>query len=134
MMADHHDIQELVEQTVAELFAAHIPSLRHDIGEKVMEAIAPKLAEMESGSGAPAYPPGGAPTDLLNAAVASIYDAAGQTDILRSLLDGLGQFTARTALFVVKAGNLAAWQSRGFANESAIKGLTLSGSEGLAGR
>jgi len=136
-MADHHDIQELVEQTVAELFAAHIPELRHELGEKVMQAIAPKLAEMAAttkSSEKVAHPPGGAPTDLLNAAVATIYDSNAQTEILRALLDGLSQFTARAALFVIKSGNLAAWQSRGFADEASIKGLTMSGSEGLAGR
>jgi len=141
-MADHHDIQELVEQTVAELFAAHIPELRHELGEKVMEAIAPKLAEMAeqaaqaqaSAKSSPETAAGGGPTDLLNAAVASLYDVTAQTEILRTLLDGLSQFTARAVLFVMKAGNLSAWQSRGFADEGSIKGLSMSGTEGLAGR
>jgi len=138
-MADHHDIQELVEQTVAELFAAHIPELRHELGEKVMEAIGPKLAEMAAqaqaaAQSAPETTAGGGPTDLLNAAVVSLYDVTAQTEILRTLLDGLAQFTARAVLFVMKAGNLSAWQSRGFADEGAIKGLSMSGTEGLAGR
>src|SRR5579859_4811924 len=120
-MADN-EIKETVEHAVAEQLAAHIPELREAIVNSVMEAIAPAL-EGKSGGGA-SHPPGGAPTDLLNAAVATIYDNSGQTDILRCLLDGLSQFTARSVLFVMKAGNLSAWQSRGFEDEAALKGLT----------
>src|SRR5205085_3102514 len=78
------------------------------------------------------HAPGSGPTDLLNAAVASIYDAPGQGDILKALLEGLAQFTARAALFVVKGGSIAAWQARGF--EKDIKGFTADSSAGLAGR
>jgi hypothetical protein len=114
--------------------------LRAEITEKVMASVQPVLdqqaAELESAqaaaSAAPA--PGSGPTDLLNASVASIYDANAQTEILKSLLDGIAQFTARAALFVIKGSNISAWQSRGFSDQGAIKGFALDSSAGLAGR
>lgn len=77
---------------------------------------------------------GGSPTDLLGAGVATISDANSQGDILRALLDGIAQFTARSALYVIKGGQLNGWQSRGFANEGAIKGSTMDPGDGLAHR
>ena len=77
---------------------------------------------------------GGSPTDLLGAAVASISDASSQADILRALLDGIGQFAARSALFVVKGGQLNGWQARGFDDEGAVKGLQIDPGDGLAAR
>ena len=130
-MAEQKDLAQAVEKAVAGAIDSRIGALRDEITQQVMKSVEPLLAQASS---APAYPPGGAPTDLLSAAVASIYDANGQTDILRSLLDGIAQFSARSVLFVMRGGNLAAWQSRGFANEGAIKGLTVDGSSGLAGR
>jgi hypothetical protein len=101
--------------------------------ERVAKAEA-DLTEERSKPSAPEYAPGTTPTDLLNAAVASVTDARGQADILKATLDGIAQFASRTALYVVKGGQLTGWQSRGFENEGAIKGSTMSISSGLAGR
>jgi hypothetical protein len=91
-------------------------------------------AEAAAKPSAPTYPPGGAPTDLLGAATASIADASSQADILRATLDGIAQFSARTALYVVKGGQPTGWQSRGFSDDGAIKGSTLDAGKGLVSR
>lgn len=131
-MADPNAISKLVQKTVAEVLEARLHELKEEVARKVSETLEPALAGLQGA--AKTYTPGSAPTDLLNAAVHSIYDNPGQVDILRSLLDGVSQFTARSALFVAKGGNLSGWQSRGFENEGAIKGFALNGSSGLAGR
>jgi hypothetical protein len=92
-----------------------------------------ELAEEKAKPAAPVYAPGAGPTDLLNATLASVADAGGQAEILKATLDGIAHFAPRTALYVVKAGQLTGWQSRGFENEGAIKGSTMS-PEGLAAR
>src|SRR5438270_3543789 len=138
-MADTPDITKAVEKAVSESLDAHLDELRTvlraEIVDKINAAVKPLIeAAGKSGKGAAKeeHAPGTAPTDILNAAVASIYDAPGQSDILKALLDGLSQFTARAALFVVKGGSIAAWQARGF--EKDIKGFTADSSAGLAGR
>ena len=125
------DLNQAIESAVASAVDSRIGALRDEITQQVLKSVEPLVSK---GGGAPAYPPGGAPTDLLSAAVATVYDSNGQTDILRSLLDGISQFCARSILFVMRGGNLAAWQSRGFANEGAIKSLSVDGTSGLAGR
>ncbi|HUR37540.1 MAG TPA: GAF domain-containing protein [Terriglobales bacterium] len=134
-MADTKDISTLIQQTVSEVFDAQSDRLKQEISRKVTEALGPVLEELADSAKPPKseeVAAGGAPTDLLYAAVGSIYDAAGQADILKAMLDGAAEFTARAALFVVKAGNLSLWQARGFAND--LKGVNLSGASGLAGR
>lgn len=113
---------------------AQTASARLQEAEKRAQEAEAALAEAQSKPATPAYAPGAAPTDLLNAAVATIVDSSSQADILKATLDGIGQFAARSALYVVKGGQLTGWQSRGFANEGAIKGSQLSASSGLAGR
>lgn len=134
-MADPKEISQLVARTVSDVFDARAGALKDEIARKVSESLEPLLEQMGQAA-KPATkadtPPGGAPTDLLYAATSSIYDALGQADILKSLLDGSAQFTQRVVLFVVKAGNLTSWQSRGFDGDT--KGVNISGTSGLAGR
>lgn len=125
------DLNQAIESAVSSAIDSRIGALRDEITQQVLKSVEPLMSK---GGGAPAYPPGGAPTDILSASVATIYDNNGQTDILRSLLDGISQFCARSILFVLRGGNLAPWQSRGFANEGAVKSLSVDGSSGLAGR
>ena len=113
---------------------AQAATARLQEAEKRAQEAEAALAEAEAKPSAPTYAPGAAPTDLLNAAVATIADASSQADILKATLDGIGQVAARGALYVVKGGQLTGWQSRGFANDGAIKGSQLSASSGLVGR
>jgi hypothetical protein len=114
------EIQNIIEEAVAEVLDAALPRLRAEIVRRaveVMELMAPA--------------PGSSPSDLLNAASASIHDSTTQAEILRHLLEGGARFAGRVALFVVKGGAVSGWQSTGFDNNDAIKGLSLNSGAGL---
>jgi hypothetical protein len=70
---------------------------------------------------------------MLSSAVASIQESSVQADILKALLEGVSEFSARSALFVVRGATLAGWQARGFSDDN-IRGASLDGSHGLAAR
>src|SRR5579864_124097 len=125
---DESEISELVNQAVAEVFASHLPTFRDEVCKHVMDALQPAIEAATAGTAS------GSTTDVLNASVCSIYDAESQSDILKALLEGAGQFTARAAVFVVKGNALNAWRTSGFADESVFKGLTMDASKGLAAR
>jgi hypothetical protein len=78
--------------------------------------------------------PGASPTDILNAAAASIQEAATQAEILRHLLEAEARFAGRVALFVVKGGAINGWQGTGFQDNEVIKNASLNTSAGLVAR
>src|SRR3989442_608601 len=117
------EIQNIIEQAIAEVFEAALPNLRAEIvrcGTEALELLFPA--------------PGSSPTDLLNAALVSIQDSASQAEILRHLLEGEARFAGRVALFVVKGGAVNGWQGIGFENNDAIKSFNLNTASGLVDR
>jgi len=105
------------------VFDAALPKLRSEIvrrAAEVLELMAPA--------------PGSSPSDLLNAASASIHESATQAEILRHLLEGEARFAARVALFVVKGGSISGWQGIGFEDNEALKTLSVNAGSGLAGK
>lgn len=117
------EIQNIIEEAVAEVFDAALPKLRSEIvrrAAEVLELMAPA--------------PGSSPSDLLNAASASIHESATQAEILRHLLEGEARFAARVALFVVKSGSISGWQGIGFEDNEALKTLSVNAGNGLAGK
>src|ERR1041384_833527 len=70
------DIQNIIEEAVAEVLDAALPKLRSEIVRRAVEVVE---------SLAPA--PGASPSDLLNAATAAIHESGSQADILRHLLE-----------------------------------------------
>ena len=117
------EIQNIIEEAVAEVFDAALPRLRAEIVRRAVEVV---------DSLAPA--PGASPTDVLNAASAAVHEAGSQSEILRHLLEGEARFAGRVALFVVKSNTIQGWQGIGFEDNDAIKNLSLSSTAGLAGR
>lgn len=117
------EIQNIIEEAVAEVFDGALPRLRAELVRRTVEVV---------DSLAPA--PGASPTDLLNAAAAAIHEAGSQAEILRHLLEGEARFAGRVALFVVKGSVIQGWQGIGFEDNDAIKNLSLSSTAGLAGR
>lgn len=115
-------VQAIIEEAVSEVFEAALPRLRAEIISRTVQ-------ELESLEPAP----GSLPTDLLNAATASIQDSLSQAEILRHLLEGAARFCGRAALFVIKGGSVNGWQGTGFENNDLVKTLTLSAGTGLAG-
>lgn len=122
-MPNPTEIQHILEEAVADVLASAMPGIRAEIVRRV-------AGELES-----LFPaPGSAPTDLLNAGLASIQEASSQAEILRQLLEGGARFAGRIALFVVKGGAVNGWQGIGFDNNDVIKSITLDASEGLPAR
>jgi hypothetical protein len=117
------EIQNIIEEAVAEVFDAALPRLRAEIVRRAVEVVE---------SLAPA--PGSSPSDLLNAASASIHESSTQAEILRHLLEGEARFAARVALFVVKGGSISGWQGIGFEDNEAIKTVSVNAGSGLAGK
>lgn len=117
------EIQNIIEEAVAEVLDAALPKLRAEIVRRAVEVVE---------SLAPA--PGASPSDLLNAAVASIQESGSQAEILRHLLEGSARFAGRVALFVVKGATINGWQGIGFEDNDSIKNLSVSSSSGLVGR
>jgi hypothetical protein len=117
------EIQNIIEEAVAEVFDAALPKLRSEIvrrAAEVLELMAPA--------------PGSSPSDLLNAASASIHESATQAEILRHLLEGEARFAARVALFVVKGASVSGWQGIGFEDNEVIKTVSVNAGSGLAGK
>jgi hypothetical protein len=117
------EIQNIIEEAVAEVFDAALPRLRSEIvrrATEVLELMAPA--------------PGSSPSDLLNAAAASIHESSSQAEILRHLLEGEARFAGRVALFVVKGNSVTGWQGIGFEDNEGVKSLSLSSGSGLAGK
>jgi hypothetical protein len=133
-----------VERIVAEVAEKRIAGIRKDLEGVVAEAGEQRLAdlrkelvatvaqEMEASVGGKAAQP--APSTQVDSAVASIQQSDSQSDILRALLDGAAHFAARVGLFVVKENTASGWQARGFADNNAVKKVSVHLSEGLAAR
>jgi hypothetical protein len=117
------EIQNIIEEAVAEVLDAALPKLRSEIVRRAVEVVE---------SLAPA--PGASPSDLLNAAVAAIHESGSQADILRHLLEGEARFAGRVALFVVKGNAISGWQGIGFEDNDAIKTLSIQAGSGMVGK
>ena len=117
------EIQNIIEEAVAEVLDAALPRLRSEIVRRAVEVVE---------SLAPA--PGASPSDLLNAAAAAIHESGSQADILRHLLEGEARFAGRVALFVVKGNTISGWQGIGFEDNDAIKTLSIQTGSGLVGK
>jgi hypothetical protein len=122
-MADNNWVQDMVGRVVSQVLQQQFPALRDELVGRVLEELQPRLA----GGG------GSTPKQLLQA-LGAVRQASGQKEILSALLDGASQFSSRAALFVVKSGSVLGWQGRGFGNNDALKGFSLSASSGLCGR
>ncbi len=115
--ARQSEIRQIVEHAVAASFQAQIPQLQMQIVRQVLEALPAQGSEIQA--------PAGEDSGTLVHAVSSIHAGSTQKEILRSLLDSASGYSARIALFVVKAGAAMGWQSRGFGHEETAKDFSL---------
>jgi len=137
-MIDLQKLKESIERAAAAATEKHLAALQQSLQEAVTNSAAglkkaiikQVMAELEPEL---ATPPGGAPTDLLNAAVASIQDANTQSDILGALLAGVEKFSQRCGLLVVRANQAAGWQSKGL-DADAFRALKVDVGKGLSER
>lgn len=119
------DLQQIVEQAVAQVLNHRLPQLQAELVERVLAELPRAAAE----AGAPAG--GGTPVGLGNA-VSGIHAGTTQKEILKALLDAGSGCASRVALFVVKSGAASGWQARGFGDDEAIKDFPLDISTGPA--
>ena len=129
-MGESKHIREIIERVVSASLAMHVSALKNELVDKACE----QLERITPAESAPAPAPGGAPTDLLNAAMNSILDATTQVDILGSLLEGTSKFAERAALFVIRAGVATGWRATGTEHNEGIKAVALDLNSGLAAR
>jgi hypothetical protein len=113
-MAEDNQVQQAVEQAVAQVLAAQVPRLQAEIVQRVLDAMP-----------APSGAAGGEAAKLLLQAVAGVQTGTTQKEILRALVEGGSAHCARAALFVVKAGTAMGWQGRGFADDESLKDFAL---------
>lgn len=112
-MLDKGTIREAVQNAVAEAFDAHVGAMHDEVVRRVQETLEPILeARTES-------------SELLKAAIGTVESASQQADILKALLEGSTHFAGRVALFVLRGRAAVGWQARGFADNEAIKVLSL---------
>ncbi len=123
-MSQHDTIRELIEAAVAESFDEHLRVLHDDIVSRVMQSVGPLIEAASKASSA----------KDINTVVATIQSASQQVEILKSLLDGASEFSARTALFILRGNVAVGWQARGFSDNDAIKAVMIDASTGAVGR
>jgi hypothetical protein len=129
-MGESNHIREIIERVVSVSLATHVTALKDELVEKTYQ----QWERIKPAEAAPATTPGGAPTDLLKAAMKPILEATTQVDILGSLLAGTAKFAARAALFVIRAGGATGWRATGLEHNEGIKAVALDLNTGLAGR
>lgn len=98
-------LNALAAAAVSERLAAMKGALVADITQNVLRSLPAGEASLS-------------PAAELLSIQSSIESSSSQPEILRALLDGSSIFCSRCAIFVVRGGNLAGWQGRGFAEDS----------------
>jgi hypothetical protein len=116
-MAEHTEVQQIVERAVAQALEGQLPQLRAQLVQRVVDALPATAVE------APAAPRGD--VSGLVKSVAYIQAGTTQKEILRALLTAGSERCSRIALFVVKAGLATGWQSRGFGEDEVVKDFPL---------
>jgi hypothetical protein len=124
--ARQKEMREVVERAVAQVLADQLPHLQRELVQRVLKALPVPAAVAHEGAGQSG-------TGNLLQSVASVHAGGTQKEILRSLLDSGSAYCARIALFVVKAGAATGWQSRGFADDNAVKDFSLDMNAGPVG-
>jgi hypothetical protein len=113
----NNEARQMVEQAVAHALQSQMPQLQSQIVEQVLEAL-PAQESVTSATGSEG-------AGALVQAVSGIQVGTSQKEILRALLDAGSRYSARIALFVVKAGAASGWQARGFGEDEAVKDFPL---------
>ena len=116
-MAEHIEVQQIVERAVAQALEGQLPQLRDHLVQRVVDAL--------PATSAVAPPPTKGDVSGLVKSVAYIQAGTTQKEILRALLTAGSERCSRIALFVVKSGVATGWQSRGFGEDEVVKDFSL---------
>jgi hypothetical protein len=125
-MGNSARINDLVERAVGEVLDIVMPGLREQIVHRVVEIL------QREGSVEGAVTKGD--SAALNQALATVQAGTTQVQILDALLDGVAQFTARAALYVVRGGNAVGWRAKGFHDNDAVRTAAVDLHYGLPAR
>ena len=124
-MAESKELQQIVEQAVAQVLERQLPKLQAELVARVLAELPAVPACTAKAAGSPTH-------GNLVQAVASIHAGTTQKEILRALLDAGSLYGSRVALFVVKAGAANGWQGRGLGEDDAVKDFPLDMTAGPA--
>jgi hypothetical protein len=130
-MPEKARIEQIVAKTVSQVLDNHIPQLKDELVQRVLQELQPALANAQSGKSAASGGSGASAAHLLKA-ISSIHAGTTQKEILRSLLDSTVLYCGRAALFVIKAGTATGWQGRAFSDSEVIKDFPLDVTSGVA--
>jgi hypothetical protein len=130
-MPEKSRIEQIVAKTVSQVLDSHIPQLKDELVQRVLQELQPALEKAQSGKSGSNSATGASPAHLLKA-ISSIHAGTSQKEILRALLDSTVLYCGRAALFVIKAGTATGWQGRAFSNSDDIKDFSLDVTAGLA--
>jgi hypothetical protein len=112
------DLRQELGQVEAGVRSRLEPELRAQMESEIRQQLESEFEQRtdsvkKSGADA-ALQQAGAHLSLLDAALKEVTLQNNQVDILTCYLDKAAELAPRTALFVLKAGNLVGWQARGF--------------------
>jgi hypothetical protein len=127
-MVERNGIEQIVERVVSLVLESHVPQLRRDLVQRVLDELPPELGQLQHGASV-----GSSPANLLKA-ISAIHVGTTQKEILRALLDNTVRYSGRAALFIIKSGSATGWQGRGFANNEDVKEVALDVNTGVASR
>jgi hypothetical protein len=114
-MAEHNQVQQAVEQAVAQVLAGQLPRLQGEIVQRVIDAMPAGGAAAASGDA----------TKRLLQSITEVHTGSTQKEILKALVESGSAHCARAALFVVKAGTAVGWHGHGFGDDEAVKDFAL---------
>ncbi|HEY1262255.1 MAG TPA: hypothetical protein VGF06_01960 [Terriglobales bacterium] len=120
-------MEKAIGKIVSQVLEGHVAQVRDELARRVTEEIAPQLEAAPPAGG------GGSSVELLKA-ISAIHSGTTQREILKALLESMGGYSGRSALFVVKAGSATGWQGRGFANNEGVKDFPLDVKDGVASK
>jgi hypothetical protein len=121
-MPEFDRINEIVERVVSSELDRLFPTFRRDLVRHVLDELQPVLA----------MAPAEAPSTVLNFALSTLQRAGSQAELLTALLDGCGRFSARAALFVLRAQTAVGWQACGFTDNETLKNCAVNTAQGLS--
>src|SRR5690242_15093251 len=111
---ERSSIEQTVERVVSQVLDNHVPRLRQELVQRVLQDLEPQAGSLGEASA----------SNLLKA-ISSIHAGTTQREILRALLDNAVRYSGRCALFVVKGSAATGWQGRAFHNNDALKDFAL---------
>jgi len=116
-MAETKGIEQIVARAVSAVLEDQLPHLREQLVRQVLSEVQPCLGNF-------AGPSESGAVELLKA-ISAIHAGSTQKEILRALLESIGHYSGRAALFVVKSGSATGWQGHAFDNKDDIKDFVL---------